>query len=174
MLSLFQSVALSRTVLPAVSMDSSLRLCVSSPVDSREELSARCSRASKSEEEEMAEQRGCKHSKALVVSRNFAGLSVGVVNTKAQTLTQKKHSMTSTGDKVFLFDPSEHEEEENGDAQLLDGRVLVVTDMQGNICLVDGQGASGEMDPGEYLGMCEAGAKKAREEVGSLLLPLIA
>lgn len=156
-----QSTALARTVLPAVSMDSNLKLQVLSPICAREQLAA----APPSQEEEGDSRRGFWHSQALQLKRHFVAVSLGV-------------AMVGAGE-VSLLDPSPQEHlEAAGSAggewagQLLEGHVLVVVDLEGSLCLVEGSGGE-DISLDKELQLCEAASRHAQAHVAPLLRPLL-
>jgi hypothetical protein len=68
---------------------------------------------------------------------------------------------------VLLYDPSL---QETG-LEMLEGLVLVVVDLEGNICLVDS--SSSNMQSEKFLQICEDCSRKAQAQVTPLLLPLL-
>jgi hypothetical protein len=160
---LLQSAALGRTVLPAVSMDSNLKLRIASPTKARADVLAGRSDSNSASLSE--ETRGFQNSKALVVSRHFVGISLGLTTVNASD--------------VLLLDPSPLEHQES--RQLLEGLVFIAVDLEGNICLVETSSGNDSSDriggasipADKLLHLCEAASRHAQAQIVPILRPLV-
>ena len=136
-------------------MDSNLKIRVTSPSQSREEVKiARPAQASSDSDTDSTSTHGCQFSKRLEINRHFVGLTLGVVK------------VTENQD-VFLYDPSLQET----DLEQLEASALVVVDSDGHTCML--QSSNNNMHSDKFLQVCDACSSKAQSQVIPLLLPLL-
>lgn len=139
------SVALSRTVLPAFCLDAESRVCVSSPSESHMDISC----ASATLNKKSAKMKDFQRSKCLKMKKRFIALTTGALS------MNKKN--------VVLFDPSEQENQK----EILDGKLLVIIDTEGNICHSEFS-SNGVASP-YYVHLCASTAERAHNHFMPLL-----
>jgi hypothetical protein len=154
-------------VLPAASLDAALRVCITSPRRSRAALALAQSPRHSQQPQEGGALHGCQHSQALRVKKHFVALCLGIVS---MVEDEGEGGGEKPARTVLLADPSVQEAQ----GALLASRVLLVQDLQGEVCLLDSDcGGGGGLPAEEFFRVCGVCSRTAQEQLVPLLRPLL-
>lgn len=155
--------ALANTILPAVFIDSDLKIRITSPSQTRKELA--CvnddKAASSSKSQNASSEKWCRHSRRLEVKRHFIGLSGMIIPDK-----------NGNDDYTILLDPSIQEIEASKDLLRLASHpvslMFLVIDNMGNICLTSSENCS--VRNALLYEMCDSCSRTAQSNILPILL----